>query len=54
MNKATVFIHVQGRPGIVELELPLSASLDDIRHLLKAQARAPKQPSAAAKPGRHW
>src|ERR1035441_3443216 len=37
MNKAAVFIHVQGRPGIVELELPLSASLDDIRHLLKAQ-----------------
>lgn len=37
MNKATVFIHVQDRPGIVEIELPLTASLDDIRDLLKAQ-----------------
>lgn len=37
MTKATVFIHVQGRPGIMEAELPLTASLGDIHDILKAQ-----------------
>lgn len=35
MKKATVFICVQGRPGIIEAELPLTASLEDIHGLLK-------------------
>lgn len=35
MSKAVVFIQVKGRPGIVEAELPVQASADDIRKLLK-------------------
>ena len=35
MSKATVFIQVQDRPGIVEAEVPIPATVDDIRRALK-------------------
>jgi hypothetical protein len=37
MSKAVIFIHIEGRSGIVEAELSVPTSADDIRELLKAR-----------------